>query len=39
MALNVNVIHKFSNLQEIFQGDLNQKVMDGIISRDFMDQP
>jgi hypothetical protein len=29
--------HKFSNLREIFQGDLNRKVMDGIISRDFMD--
>jgi hypothetical protein len=31
--------HKFSNLREIFQGDLNQKLMDGIISRDFMDRP
>ena len=31
--------HKFSNLREIFQGDLNQKLMDGIISHDFMDQP
>jgi hypothetical protein len=31
--------HKFFNLREIFQGDLNQKVMDGIISRDFMDWP
>jgi hypothetical protein len=31
--------HKFSNLREIFQGDLNWKLMDGIISRDFMDQP
>ncbi len=31
--------HKFSNLREIFQGDLNQKLMDGIISHDFMDRP
>jgi hypothetical protein len=31
--------HKFSNLQEIFQGDLNQKLMDGIISCDFMNWP
>ncbi len=31
--------HKFSNLREIFQGDLNRKLMDGIISRDFMDRP
>jgi hypothetical protein len=31
--------HKFSNLREIFQGDLNRKLMDGIISWDFMDQP
>jgi hypothetical protein len=31
--------HKFSNLREIFQGDLNRKLMDGIISCDFMDQP
>jgi hypothetical protein len=31
--------HKLSNLQEIFQGDLNRKVMDGIVSWDFMDQP
>jgi hypothetical protein len=31
--------HKFSNLREIFQGDLNRKLMDGIVSRDFMDQP
>jgi hypothetical protein len=29
--------HKFSNLWEIFQGDLNQKLMDGIISCDIMD--
>jgi hypothetical protein len=29
--------HKFSNLQEIFQGDLNRKHMDGIVSWDFMD--
>jgi thymidylate synthase ThyX len=31
--------HKFSNLREIFQGVLNRKLMDGIISHDFMDQP
>ncbi len=31
--------HKFSNLREILQGDLNRKLMDGIISHDFMDQP
>jgi hypothetical protein len=31
--------HKFSNLREIFQGDLNQKLMDGIISHDLMDRP
>jgi hypothetical protein len=31
--------HKFSNLREIFQGDLNRKLMDGIESRDFMDRP
>jgi len=31
--------HKFSNLREIFQGDLNRKLMDGIVSRDFRDQP
>jgi hypothetical protein len=31
--------HKFSNLREIFQGDLNRKLMDGIISRDFIDRP
>ena len=31
--------HKLSNLWEIFQGDLNQKLMEGIISHDFMDQP
>jgi hypothetical protein len=30
--------HKFSNLREIFQGDLNRKVMDGIISRNFRDR-
>jgi hypothetical protein len=29
--------HKFSNLQEIFQGDLSRKLMDGIVSCDFMD--
>jgi hypothetical protein len=29
--------HKFSNLHEIFQGDLNRKLMDGIISWEFMD--
>jgi hypothetical protein len=31
--------HKFSNLREIFQGDLNRKLMDGITSRDFQDLP
>jgi hypothetical protein len=31
--------HKFSNLREIFHGDLNRKLMDGIVSRDFMDRP
>jgi hypothetical protein len=31
--------HKFSNLREILQGDLNRKLMDGIISHDFMDRP
>jgi len=30
---------KFSNLREIFQGDLNRKIMEGILSRDFMDRP
>jgi hypothetical protein len=29
--------HKFSNIREIFQRDQNQKLMDGIISCDFMD--
>ena len=29
--------HKFSNLNEIFQGDLNNKLMKNITSRDFMD--
>ena len=29
--------HKFTNLGEIFQGDLNDKIMEGITSRDFMD--
>lgn len=29
--------HKFSNLNEIFQGDLNNKLMHNITSRDFMD--
>ena len=31
--------HRFSNLRDIFQGDLNWKLMDGVISRDFMDLP
>jgi hypothetical protein len=31
--------HKFSNLWEIFQGDLNWKLMDGIISCDFINRP
>ena len=29
--------HKFSNLREIFQGDLNSKLLKGIGSRDFDD--
>ena len=29
--------HKFSNLGEIFQGDLNNKLMKNITSKDFMD--
>ena len=29
--------HKFTNLGEIFQGDSNNKLMDGITSKDFMD--
>ena len=29
--------HKFTNLGEIFQGDLNNKLMEGITSKDFMD--
>jgi hypothetical protein len=31
--------HKFSNLREIFQGDLTRKLMDGVVSRDFRDLP
>jgi hypothetical protein len=31
--------HKLSNLREIFQGDLNRKLIDGIISCNFMDRP
>jgi hypothetical protein len=31
--------HKFSNLCEIFQGDLNRKLMDGIISWDLWINP
>ena len=31
--------HRFSNLRDIFQSDLNQKIMDGIFSWDFMDLP
>jgi len=30
---------KFSNLREMFQGDLGRKLMKGIMSRDFMDLP
>jgi len=30
--------HKFSNLREIFQGDLSAKVMKGVESKDFMDR-
>jgi hypothetical protein len=29
--------HRFTNLRGIFQGDLNKKLMEGIISRDFQD--
>ena len=29
--------HRFPNLGEIFQGDLNNKLMDNITSKDFMD--
>ena len=29
--------HKFSNIGEIFQGDLNSKLMNNITSKDFMD--
>jgi hypothetical protein len=39
MATNVNVIPQVLQSPRIFQGDLNQKLMDGIISHDFMDQP
>ena len=31
--------HRFSNLRDIFQGDLNWKLMDSVISRDSMDLP
>ena len=31
--------HKFSNLREILQGDLNSKLMRGIGSKDFEDLP
>ena len=31
--------HRFSNLRDIFQGDLNRKLMDGVLSCDFMDLP
>jgi hypothetical protein len=34
---NVNVIPQVLQSPRSFQGDLNQKLMDGIISRDFMD--
>lgn len=30
--------HKFSNLREIFQGDLSTKIMEGIGSRDFINR-
>ena len=29
--------HKFSNLRELFQGDLNNELMEGITSKDFVD--
>ena len=31
--------HRFSNLRDIFQGNLNQKLMEGILSHNFMDLP
>ena len=31
--------HRFSNLRDTFQGDLNRKLMDGVLSCDFMDLP
>ena len=31
--------HKFSNLREIFNGDLTGKLLKGITSRDYMDRP
>ena len=31
--------HKFSNLREIFQGDLTSKMMEGIYSRDYVNRP
>lgn len=30
--------HKFSNLREIFQGDLSRKIMENIHSRDFINR-
>ena len=30
---------RFLNLRDIFQGNLNQKLMDSVISHDFMDLP
>ena len=31
--------HRFSNLREAFQGDLNNKLLKGIGSEDFNDRP
>ena len=40
MWLHISMLyHRFSNLRNIFQGDLNWKLMDGVISHYFMDLP
>jgi hypothetical protein len=31
--------HKFFKLREVFQGDLNRALVDGIVFQDFMDWP
>lgn len=31
--------HKFTNLSEIFQGDLTTKLLENVQSEDFMDRP